>query len=743
MAKRPSLDIALGSPDIAAFKSKMNEASNHVGTVARQMGKQFLDMNDTIKDGLLASASRMALGMVGRIALVVGSFKLMSDAINTTRQQLADMVAIADKAQSVGVGPQFLQSFTGEARKLKIEAGELESALAHAFGATKDKSPIDIGAWETGKERITDVEKALRVLNATVANGKLEGLVLFRDADTQEKMVLAVLKAMVQLEQIGQRAAALDLGERMFGSQFVERIRQGKTSAESMLSTMQTLTVASGDIFPNDLMVRAKQIDDQLKLAENRLSAAMKPAFNDLAGTMLTIKGYWSDVVGLIAQATEWTNKLGLTSETMRKKNELAAINEAIKNGTGLAGVPQVTMIPGVSGIYDAIGAEKPQDALRRRRDALQAQIDGAERGTPEGPELPKPSRGAGAAPTLKPTDTGVDKLQGAIDATEKRIAALKAEAGAVDLTTEARNRSKIVAQLETVAMQANTAAGMGANVVTEEQRRKINEVADAYAGATKAIEQAKIASEIRRDSQTALLDPNDVQIAERLRNIYPDVATALNSVEASAMRANEVMRSISNTISSSLSTGLADILDGTKSVSQGFADMGKVILRALEEALIKALIVGPIMRALGATMGGGGFADGGLVSAGNFANGGQIEGPGTGRSDSIVARVSNGEFITNAASTARHLPLLQAINADRIPKFADGGAIGSVPALGSGNQTTVAPTINVTVQGNPGGSQADHERMGQTIASQIEPAVRALVAKELRTQTRPGGILK
>ena len=183
MAKKPSLDIALGAPDIQAFRLKMNEASNHVGTVARQMGKQFLDMNDGIRDGLLASASRMALGMVGKIALVVGSFKLMSDAISATRQQLADMVAIADKAQNLGVSPQFLQSFTGEARKLKIEAGELEAALGHAFGATKDKSPIDIGAWETGKERITDVEKTLRILNATVANGTLEGLVLFRDGN--------------------------------------------------------------------------------------------------------------------------------------------------------------------------------------------------------------------------------------------------------------------------------------------------------------------------------------------------------------------------------------------------------------------------------------------------------------------------------------------------------------------------------------------------------------------------------
>lgn len=45
------------------------------------------------------------------------------------------------------------------------------------------------------------------------------------------------------------------------------------------------------------------------------------------------------------------------------------------------------------------------------------------------------------------------------------------------------------------------------------------------------------------------------------------------------------------------------------------------------------------------------------------FANGGYIKGPGTGRSDSINARLSNGEFVTNAASTSRYRSTLESIN--------------------------------------------------------------------------------
>jgi hypothetical protein len=748
MAKRPSLDIALGSPDIEAFKAKMNDASNHAGSIARQIGNKFLDSNEAIKDGLLASASSMALGMIGRIALVVGSFKLLSDAIGATRDQLKEMVAIADKSQNLGVSPAFFQSFMTESQKLKVEAGELEAALSHAFDATKEKSPIDVAKWETGKEEVNGVEKALRVYNATLAASagtKLEGLVLFRDADTQEKKILAVLAAMIQLKNIGQEAAALDLGEKMFGSQFVDRIRQGKTSAESILSSMNAAAASSDSIFSNDLVIRAKAVDEQLQLAEGRLTRSLKPTFEDLAGTILTIKGYWSDIVDLIGKAVEVTNRLGVTSETARKKDELAAVNEAIKNGTGIWGVPQVP-----DAVTSALGLMSPQDRLKQRRDRLQGEINGAERtGLPEGPELPKPSRGAGAAPTLKPTgDTGPDKLTTAEDTIAKRTAALQAEAAAIDLGTEARERVKITAQLETVAKQANAAAGKGENVVTDEQRRKIDEVAAAYANAAQAMSKAKIASSIKFDGQTALLDSSDVAIAHQLRDVYPNVATALGSVEAAAMRSNEALKGIAGTMSSTMTTGLTDILDGTKSVSAGFADMGKVILRALEEAMVKLLIVAPIMRTLG---GGLGFSTGGIV--GDFigpvlskADGGLISGPGTGTSDSIPARLSHGEFVVNANATSQNRALLEAINGNRIPKFADGGLVAGPPAGAApivGGQTTIAPTFNVTVAGQGGASPVDHAAMGASIAKSAEQSMRQMIMSELRTQIRPGGMLR
>ncbi|WP_167478499.1 phage tail tape measure protein [Nocardia arthritidis] len=69
-----------------------------------------------------------------------------------------------------------------------------------------------------------------------------------------------------------------------------------------------------------------------------------------------------------------------------------------------------------------------------------------------------------------------------------------------------------------------------------------------------------------------------------------------------------------------------------------------------------------------------------GIGTAVNFltghATGGYISGPGSGTSDSILARLSDGEFVVNAKATTEHLPLLQAINSGALPAYAQGGLV-------------------------------------------------------------------
>lgn len=68
---------------------------------------------------------------------------------------------------------------------------------------------------------------------------------------------------------------------------------------------------------------------------------------------------------------------------------------------------------------------------------------------------------------------------------------------------------------------------------------------------------------------------------------------------------------------------------------------------------------------------------------------GGFITGPGTGTSDDIDAKLSNGEFVVNAAATARNLELLRSINAQR---FAAGGLVTqyATPVRGAASTRSV-----------------------------------------------------
>jgi len=68
----------------------------------------------------------------------------------------------------------------------------------------------------------------------------------------------------------------------------------------------------------------------------------------------------------------------------------------------------------------------------------------------------------------------------------------------------------------------------------------------------------------------------------------------------------------------------------------------------------------------------------------GRYATGGYISGPGTGTSDSIPAYLSNGEYVINAAAVRklgkRHLDMLN--RGIPIPRFADGGMVGTVASM-------------------------------------------------------------
>lgn len=82
-------------------------------------------------------------------------------------------------------------------------------------------------------------------------------------------------------------------------------------------------------------------------------------------------------------------------------------------------------------------------------------------------------------------------------------------------------------------------------------------------------------------------------------------------------------------------------------------------------------------------------------------AEGGMIRGPGTGTSDSILSRLSNGEFVVKAAAVQAYgAGLFHALNNMQLPGFAQGGLVASPVRAGGGSIAPATSTLNLSIDG-------------------------------------------
>ncbi|PCH71939.1 MAG: hypothetical protein COC12_07010 [Rhodobacteraceae bacterium] len=128
------------------------------------------------------------------------------------------------------------------------------------------------------------------------------------------------------------------------------------------------------------------------------------------------------------------------------------------------------------------------------------------------------------------------------------------------------------------------------------------------------------------------------------------------------------------------------DALDGMIARGESLSDVMKNVAASIAQAALQAALLGT--GPLGSLFGGGGGLLGFIgdalfpkVPVPAAADGGYLSGPGTGTSDDILMWGSNGEFMVNAAATARHRGLLEAINSGTTPpQLAAGGLLATSP---------------------------------------------------------------
>lgn len=203
-------------------------------------------------------------------------------------------------------------------------------------------------------------------------------------------------------------------------------------------------------------------------------------------------------------------------------------------------------------------------------------------------------------------------------------------------------------------------------------------------------------------------------------------------------------------------------ILSFVKTGKFGIGDLFQFIADEVTKLAIRMLLLKPLLGFLEGffttkttSSFGQGFGPGGpgttggssLFDAPNFsATGGRVAGPGTGKSDSILTALSNGEFVMTAAVTKRFLPLLEALNSS-VGGFAAGGAVGNSAAISGGFQAglggiTFAPQVHISVEGGSSGSAEDDAAFARKMGEKVNMAIEVKFKELMQKNLRPGGML-
>ena len=278
------------------------------------------------------------------------------------------------------------------------------------------------------------------------------------------------------------------------------------------------------------------------------------------------------------------------------------------------------------------------------------------------------------------------------LDAARRQIAAVRRAEGNQDHQTRLIQLQDELALVKTVQDFNFKAAPERAGEIAylQEKTRLQRTALDLTAGEIEA--QSRMAAEIAK-VQTAA--------AERFQTINDASSAIASGFERAAIEGGK----------------LRDVLGG--------------IAQDIQRIAYNRLVTKPLERGIGSLI------DGVMP----FADGGMIHGPGGPRSDNILARLSPGEYIVNAASTRQFKPLLDIIN--NAPRFAFGGEVGrqiaSLPQTGGG--MVINAPISVTVEGG-GDSSGRGGPNPQEIGRAVRTEVKTAFAELLREEMRPGNML-
>lgn len=184
-----------------------------------------------------------------------------------------------------------------------------------------------------------------------------------------------------------------------------------------------------------------------------------------------------------------------------------------------------------------------------------------------------------------------------------------------------------------------------------------------------------------------------DEEDAERVKRLQERQKAAVDRIKKDLEEVDAKAREIGMGIAGGLADAFVSVADGSKSAADAFNDFARSTINNLTKMILQAqlfnIIMGTFGGAINATAGSATPNNGGGQTPLPKATGGFVSGPGTGTSDSIPARLSNGEYVIRAkAVKSLGVGFLNGLNSMRhgaqpktkggVRAFADGGFVGT-----------------------------------------------------------------
>nr|WP_284509398.1 phage tail tape measure protein [Caballeronia sp. GAFFF2] len=240
-----------------------------------------------------------------------------------------------------------------------------------------------------------------------------------------------------------------------------------------------------------------------------------------------------------------------------------------------------------------------------------------------------------------------------------------------------------------------------------------------------------------RRDETSNFFDKSDIASQDWMSGAKGGLQDIIDKTNDLASAANNTAQ---NAIGS-LGDAVAEFATSGK---LSFGDFVKAAVGSLIKLETEALIAKAILASFNFFGASGSEAVGAsatstpddLIAGYGHAAGGYISGPGSGTSDSIPARLSNGEFVMTADAVRRiGVSSLNAMNSGAavhaIARFASGGLVGAASGVSPGARGDITVSAPISVQG---GADAGANASGAAdLQKKITAAVRAVVVNERR----------